>query len=79
VQGLTLAQIGRLMKEHEATASRQLARTRRVIRDDVERRLESEGLARAEVARAFEYALADAGPFDLGDIIRKDPESGRSI
>ena len=33
-QQLTLAQTGRLLKEHEATTSRQLARTRKVIRDE---------------------------------------------
>ena len=80
VQGLTLAQIGRLLGEHEATASRSLARTRRMIRDEVERQLRSEaGLQESQVARCFEYALEDAGAVDLGDIIRKEPDSDRSI
>src|SRR5256885_1051694 len=35
-QELTLAQIGRLLREHEATVSRHLARTRRAIREDIE-------------------------------------------
>ena len=38
-QEMTLAAIGKLTREHEATVSRQLARTRRAIREDVERRL----------------------------------------
>ena len=33
-QQLTLAQTGTLLKEHEATTSRQLARTRKIIRDE---------------------------------------------
>ena len=36
---LTLAQIGRQLGEHEATVSRHLKRTRRALRDDVEREL----------------------------------------
>ena len=38
-QSLTLAEIGRALGEHEATVSRQLAKTRKVIRQDVERQL----------------------------------------
>src|SRR4029450_10971047 len=35
VQGLTLAQVGRLLHEHEATVSRRLARTRRAPGEDL--------------------------------------------
>ena len=35
-EDLTLAQTGRLLGEHEATVSRQLTRTRKLIRDEVE-------------------------------------------
>src|SRR5947208_3010989 len=38
-QELTLAETGRLLLEHEATVSRHLARTRRAIREDVQRQL----------------------------------------
>jgi RNA polymerase sigma-70 factor (ECF subfamily) len=38
-QGLTLAQTGRVLGEHEATTSRQIARARRMIRTAVEREL----------------------------------------
>jgi RNA polymerase sigma factor (sigma-70 family) len=66
VQELTLAQIGRALNEHEATASRHLARTRRAIREDVERQLREEvGLKDAQIAECFESALDDAGPLDL--------------
>jgi RNA polymerase sigma factor (sigma-70 family) len=66
VQDLTLAETGRLMKEHEATVSRQLARTRRDLRQDVERQLrEDSGLSDAQIAECFASASEDAGPLDL--------------
>ena len=65
VQRLTLAETGRLMREHEATVSRQLARSRRAIRDDIERSLRSAGLTREEMTDCLDAALADAGPIDL--------------
>lgn len=65
--GLTLAETGRIVGEHEATASRQLARTRAALRHDAERHLRRDaGLADAEIARAFAYAVEDPGAFDLG-------------
>ena len=64
--GLTLAETGRILGEHEATASRQLTKTRRAIRQDVEQRLrEDHNLSDAEVARAFECVVDEAGTFDL--------------
>ena len=80
-QQLTLAQTGRVLGEHEATASRQLARTRREIRQAVERHLRTEaGLDADQVARCFDGStLEDPGPMDLNDIVRKDVEPGRSI
>jgi len=83
-EDLTLAQTGRLLGEHEATVSRQLARTRKAIRDEVERYLRSEhGLGDAELARCFECTIDDPGPLDLGKILgragtRKDSEPERS-
>jgi hypothetical protein len=66
VQQLTLAETGRVLKEHEATASRQLARTKRAIREDVERQLREEaGLNDAQMAQCFESAAEDPGPLDL--------------
>jgi RNA polymerase sigma factor (sigma-70 family) len=85
VQELTLAQIGRALKEHEATASRQLARTRRAIREDVERQLREEaGLKDAQIAECFESAAEDAGPLDLQQMLgaaagRKEAVPDRSI
>jgi RNA polymerase sigma-70 factor (ECF subfamily) len=77
---LTLAQTGRVLGEHEATASRQLARTRRELRQAVERHLRGEaGLGDDQITRCFEYGLEDPGPLDLNDIARKDMEPDRSI
>lgn len=72
-QGLTLAQIGRTLGEHEATASRHLSRTRRIIREDVERQLRvDERMSAAEIDECFSSIVADAGPLDLGDILGAD-------
>ena len=79
-QDLTLAQIGRVTGEHEATVSRQLSRTRKAIRTAVAERLRAaEALDPAEIEQCFAYAVEDPGAMDLGDILRKKPESGRSI
>ena len=67
-QGLRLAAAGRLLGEHEATVSRQLERTRRRLREDVEERLTARGLDAAERARCFEVAVEDWG-FDLGQVL----------
>lgn len=65
-QQLTLAEIGRLMREHEATVSRHLAKTRRAIRQDVERQLRTEAqLGDDEIRQCFDEALEDPGPMDL--------------
>jgi RNA polymerase sigma-70 factor (ECF subfamily) len=70
VQELTLSQTGRILGEHEATASRQLARTRRDIRAAVEQHLlGSAGLADAEIARCFEYITEDTGALDLQTLL----------
>jgi RNA polymerase sigma-70 factor (ECF subfamily) len=68
-QDLTLAQTGKLLGEHEATVSRQLARTRREIRAEVERRLKSEGQTEAQIAGCFAAIAEDAGTLDLGVLL----------
>ena len=80
-QDLTLAQIGRTLGEHEATTSRNLARTRRTIRQDVERQLERDGMSEAEAAHCFSLVAEDAGPLDLAEIFggeRKNSLEDRS-
>jgi RNA polymerase sigma-70 factor (ECF subfamily) len=87
VQELTLAETGRLMREHEATVSRQLARTRRTLREAVERDLHDQAhLNDTQVAECFASAAADPGPLDLTQVLnavgdaadRKEPAAGRS-
>ena len=82
-QELTLAQTGRVLRESEATASRQLARTRRAIREGVERRLRAEGLDEAHIAQCFAEVADDVGTLDLstmlGETPRKKTEPDRSI
>ena len=73
-QELTLAETGRVLGEHEATSSRQLARTRAAIRDAVERRLRADaGLTDAEIRRCFECVSEDAGPLDVRDMLAPVP------
>ncbi|MEO8258976.1 MAG: sigma-70 family RNA polymerase sigma factor [Acidobacteriota bacterium] len=70
VQELTLAETGRVLKEHEATVSRQLARTRRTIRGAVEQQLRDEaGLTDDQVAACFEWMAGDPGSLDLKKVI----------
>jgi RNA polymerase sigma-70 factor len=89
VDRLTLAEIGRMLREHESTISRQLERTRRALRENVAQSLRLGSPARsdcpaepamydAQVELAFEYAVED-WPFDLtqalsaSDAIAADP------
>jgi RNA polymerase sigma-70 factor (ECF subfamily) len=61
-QKLTLAQIGRMLDEHEATVSRKLDRLRRGLKASVERTLREDLHLNDEQVRAcFEYALDDTG------------------
>ena len=70
-QGMTLAAIGRLLGEHEATVSRRLTRARRDIRRALERALADEGLTGAEIRVCFEYA-AEHWPFDMTAALQAD-------
>jgi RNA polymerase sigma factor (sigma-70 family) len=84
VQDLTLAQTGRLLREHEATVSRQLARTRKILRDDVEGQLRAELGRDDEVTRCLASVSGDAGPLDLAEMFgsaagRKNAAADRSI
>jgi RNA polymerase sigma-70 factor (ECF subfamily) len=67
-QEMTLAQIGTLTREHEATVSRHLSRTRKAIRQDVERRLTDEhGFSKGEIDECFASIVTDAGELDVGE------------
>jgi RNA polymerase sigma-70 factor len=69
-QDLTLAAIGRLLSEHEATVSRHLTRTRRTVRELVEQCLREEhGFDEQSLAECFRSIVDDAGPLDLGELV----------
>jgi RNA polymerase sigma factor (sigma-70 family) len=69
-EGATLAQIGRITRESEATVSRQLARTRKAMREQIETRLQREhGLSAAEVRECTSSMMDDAGTLDLGQLL----------
>ena len=70
VDQLTLAQIGRLLGEHEATVSRKLERTRRDVRKHVESVLRTEKkLSEAQLRLCYEYAREE-WPFDLTEVLQ---------
>jgi RNA polymerase sigma-70 factor, ECF subfamily len=74
-QELTLAQIGRALGEHEATASRNLGRARRDVRADVERQLrEQEHMNAAQIEECFAAVVDDVGPIDVADLLGTDPD-----
>jgi len=65
VDELTLAQIGKVLGEHEASASRKLNRTRQSIRKSVEEALVKEKrLSPEQLGLCFQYAQEE-WPFDL--------------
>lgn len=73
---MTLAEIGRALKEHEATVSRHLSRSRQRIREDVERQLEHDhGLGPGVIAECLASAAAEVGALDLREVI--DPAADR--
>lgn len=67
--GMTLAQIGRLCKEHEATVSRHLTRTRKALRSFVEGQLREAGLGDRAIDECFHAAAADPGDADLRSLL----------
>jgi RNA polymerase sigma-70 factor (ECF subfamily) len=71
-QGMTLAQIGQLYREHEATVSRHLSRCRKALRMDVEAQLRQAGLGAREIEECFAAAAADPGDADLGRLLGAD-------
>jgi RNA polymerase sigma-70 factor len=83
-QSLTLAQIGRLLGEHEATVSRHLTRTRREIRQRVEQHLRDVAhFSPADIAECFAAVVDDAGALDVSDLlgtadVRKNVAAERS-
>jgi RNA polymerase sigma-70 factor (ECF subfamily) len=76
-QEMTLAEIGRITREHEATVSRHLARTRKTIRAEAEKLLrERERMSDAEIAECFAAGVEDSETLDLGRMMR-EPSLGQ--
>jgi hypothetical protein len=74
---LTLAQIGNVLGEHEATVSRNLARTRRTVKEQVEAALrDREGMSEEQVRECLDAAVQDAGPLDLADLLGPETQPG---
>src|SRR6266568_2205887 len=82
----TLAEIGRVLGEHESSVSRHLERVRRDLRRDVEdilRRgfvaangsMADPGLSEAEIALCFEYSAEDT-PIDLDKLLPRPKSHG---
>jgi RNA polymerase sigma-70 factor (ECF subfamily) len=75
-QDMTLAAIGRVLGESEATSSRKLERTRAGLRAGVERRLrEVDRLSDTQIAQCFDHARTDPA-FDMA---RTLPPPGRGV
>jgi len=77
VDGLTLAQIGKLMAEHEATVSRKLERTRRDLRQQIDLGLRKKNLSDAQRQLCYDYAR-EQWPFDLTSPLRATPPAAMS-
>lgn len=79
VEELTLAEIGKLMGEHEATVSRKLDRTRRDLRSRIDAALRERKLSDAQLQLCYQYAQEE-WPFDLtlplGAVRRAQADSG---
>lgn len=82
----TLGEIGRKLGEHESSVSRNLERTRRELRQQVEQALRKgigvdgtgtgAGLSDAQIALCFEYA-AENSPIDLDKLLPESPVTMR--
>jgi RNA polymerase sigma-70 factor (ECF subfamily) len=83
-QSMTLAQIGLVLHEHEATVSRHLTRTRKRLKQGVERHLsEQERLSDPEIDECLAAVVANTGTLDLTELLgpqttRKEIEPQRS-
>jgi RNA polymerase sigma-70 factor (ECF subfamily) len=72
VQELTLAETGKLLRESEATVSRQLSRTRKVLREAIETDLRAAGLDGAQIQACAASLADDAGPLDLKEMLARN-------
>lgn len=78
IDGLKLAAIGRLLREHEATASRHLERTRRELRSAVEQELRRvDGFDERTFAECVDTVLQDPGGIDISELMGPSTSSGQ--
>jgi len=71
---MTLAQVGLLLAEHEATTSRHLARTRSEVREAMEHHLATtQNLTREQIEACFRSVAEDAGSLDLREFLGSSP------
>ena len=74
-QSLTLAEIGRMLKEHEATVSRHLTRVRKQVRSAVERQLrETERMSDVQIAECFASVVEDPGSLDIAELVGRSDD-----
>jgi RNA polymerase sigma-70 factor (ECF subfamily) len=75
-QDMTLAAIGKVLKEHEATVSRHLTRTRRAIREALEDVMQRDyGMDEAAMLECFASIVNDPGALDIADLVGTGPGS----
>lgn len=79
VDGATLAEIGRMLGEHEGTVSRHLSRIRKSMRTDIERHLKEHGLGPEEIVQCVSSVSDDTGPIDLGRVLRAQDDRGAIV
>jgi RNA polymerase sigma-70 factor, ECF subfamily len=74
-QSLTLAEIGRMLEEHEGTVSRHLTRLRKQVRAEVERQLrDGEQMSDRQIAECFASVVEDPGALDVADLFRQEAD-----
>lgn len=73
IDGMKLAAIGRVLNEHEATASRNLDRTRKELRASVEQRLAAtDGFDRRTIAECISAVIGDPGGIDINELMGRE-------
>jgi RNA polymerase sigma-70 factor len=76
---LSLREIARAMDEHESTVSRKLDRTRRELRQNVERELRrAHRMSAEQIQLCYDHAAEDA-PFNLGSVLITQKKEGGSF
>jgi RNA polymerase sigma factor (sigma-70 family) len=69
-QDMTLAAIGRLLGEHEATVSRHVTRSRKALRETMERYLREQGkMTETELTECLASLAEDSGTIDVWQVL----------